>query len=305
MSKESDDKLAGEIIATMRGVFGKHRARAAHAKGVVLEGRFAATEEACTLSEAAVFCEPSLPITVRFSDSTGLPDIPDTDDNASPRGMAVRFQVGDNANLDAVTHSFNGFPAATSQEFLELMRALAASGPGAAKPTALETYLAGHPVAVAFFGTQKPPPQSFATCAYFGVNAVTLIDASGARRHVRGRFVPQAGEHTLDAATRAKMGPNYLREEIAKRLAAGPVAFDWRAQVAEAGDVLDNPSVAWPESRKLVTLGTLSIERVCADQAKADKILFGPGLLPPGIEPADPMLTFRDHAYLISSKDRQ
>jgi catalase len=52
-------------------------------------------------------------------------------------------------------------------------------------------------------------------------------------------------------------------------------------------------------------MGTLWIERVAADQATADKILFGPGLLPPGIEAADPMLSIRDTAYLISSKDRQ
>ena len=52
MSTESNDKLAGEIVGTMRQVFGKHHARAAHAKGIVLEGRFAATDDACTLSDA-------------------------------------------------------------------------------------------------------------------------------------------------------------------------------------------------------------------------------------------------------------
>ena len=144
MSNESDDKLAGDIIATMRGVFGKHRARAAHAKGIVLEGRFVATEEARTLSNAAVFCEASLAITVRFSNSTGLPDIPDSDDNASPHGMAVRFHAGEGRNLDVVAHSFNGFPTATAQEFAELIRAVAASGPDAAKPTALDTFPRRH-----------------------------------------------------------------------------------------------------------------------------------------------------------------
>jgi catalase len=309
MSKESDDKLAGEIVAMMRGVFGRHKARAAHAKGIVLQGRFAATEEACTLSEAAVFSEPSLPITVRFSDFTGLPDIADTDDNANPRGMAVRFHAGPNGanggnNLDIVAHSFNGFPSASAQDFAELMRALAASPPDAAKPTALDTYLASHPPAATFFTTQKPPPVSFATAAYFGVNAVTFDDGAGKRTHVRHRFVPQAGEHYLDAATRATLGPNYLREEIARRLAGGPVAFDWQVQLAEPGDRLDDPSTAWPENRRRITVGMLAIERVAADQAAADKILFGPGLLPLGIEAADPMLKIRDTAYFISSKDR-
>src|SRR5262249_2965974 len=158
------------------------------------------------------------------------------------------------------------------------------------------------PAAGTFFTTQKPPPVSFATTAYFSVNAVTFDDGGGRRRHIRYRFVPQAGEHYLDAATRASIGPNYLREEIARRLASGPVAFDWQVQIAEPGDRLDDPSTAWPESRRRITIGTLAIERPAADQPAADKILFGPGLLPPGIEAADPMLKIRDTAYFISSK---
>jgi catalase len=304
MSKESDDKLAGEIVAMMRGVFGKHKARAAHAKGIVLEGRFAPTDEASLLSQSAVFDAPSLPITVRFSDFTGLPDISDTDDNANPRGMAVRFHAGEGNNLDVVAHSFNGFPSATAQEFAELMGALAKSTPDAPKPTALDTYLASHPAAKTFFTSQKPPPVSFATAVYFGVNAVTFDDGAGRRSHVRPRFVPRAGEHYLDAASRATLGPNYLFEEIVRRLAGGPVEFDWKVQIAEPGDRLDDPSTAWPESRRLITVGTLAIERVAADQTTADKILFGPGLLPPGIAAADPMLKVRDTAYLISSRDR-
>jgi catalase len=306
MSKESDDKLAGDIVGTMRAVFGKHHARAAHAKGIVLEGHFASTEEACTLSDAAVFCQPSVPITLRFSDFTGLPDIADTDGNADPRGMAVRFHAGgEGRDLDIVAQSFNGFPSATAQDFAELVHALAASGPGTASPTALDTYLASHPAAKTFFTTQKPPPESFATAAFFGVNAVTFNDGAGRRTHVRHRFVPRAGEHYLDAATRTTKGPNYLFEEIARRMATGPVQFEWKVQIAQPGDRLDDPSTVWPESRRLVTVGLLSIERPAADQTAAGKILFGPGRLPAGITAADPMLKIRDTAYFISSKDRQ
>jgi catalase len=304
MSTESDTKLASDIVAGMRAVFGQHKARAAHAKGIVVEGVYVPTEEACALSEAAVFAGPSCRITVRFSDSTGLPDIVDTADNANPRGMAVRFHVGRANDFDIVTHSFNGFPAATAQDFLELFRALAASGPDAAKPTALDKFLASHPAAHTFFTTQKPPPVSFATAAYFGVNAVTFTDGAGGRRHVRHRFVPRAGERTLDAATRARLGPNYLREEMAQRLAIGPAAFDWRVQIAGPGDRLDDASTPWPEFRSLIMLGTLWIERMAADQAAADKIMFGPAQLPPGIAVADPMLRIRDIAYPISAKDR-
>jgi catalase len=306
MPQASDADLANQLVASLRSAFGNHRARAAHAKGIIVEGRFTPTAEGRTLSTAAIFTKPSLPVTARFSDSTGLPDIADTDDNARPHGLGLRLHGGDGANLDLVSHSFNGFPAATAAEFAEFLKAVVASGPGVAKPTPLDTFLASHPIAVAFLTTQKPPPVSFATTAYYGVNAIALIDAAGRRTHVRHRIMPTAGEHSLDAATRAKMGPNYLQEEIAHRLAAGPASFDWFVQVAEAGDALDNPAVAWPESRQLVRVGTIEIERVAADQSRADKTLvFGPGLLPAGMEGADPMLKIRDAAYLISMKGRQ
>ena len=42
------------------------------------------------LSAASVFRVPASVI-VRFSNFTGLPDIPDFSPNASPRGMAVKF----------------------------------------------------------------------------------------------------------------------------------------------------------------------------------------------------------------------
>ena len=46
--------------------------------------------------------------------------------------------------------------------------------------------------------------------------------------------------------------------EIAERVGKGPVAFDWYAQIAEAGDKPDDPSRPWPEERKLVKLGVLT-----------------------------------------------
>lgn len=305
MSTESDDKLAAELVGHLRQIFGRQTGRAAHAKGIVAEGHFTPTAEARALCTAAVFAGAPRPITVRYSNSTALTDIADTDDNASPHGMGIRFRVGESDNLDVVAHSFNGFPSPSARDFADLLGAVAESGPEATKPTALDSYLASHPIAATFLTSQKPPPESFATLSYFGVNAVTFIDAAGNRTHVRSRLVPQAGERILDAAARAAMGPNYLGEEIARRLARGPVTFDWKAQVAEAGDRLDDPSTPWPESRRLVTLGTLAIERLAADQAAGGKIFFGPGLLPPGIEPADPMLKIRDAAYFLSSKDRQ
>jgi catalase len=89
-------------------------------------------------------------------------------------------------------------------------------------------------------------------------------------------------------------------------VAATPVAFDWYAQVAGPGDVPEDPSIAWPESRQLVKLGTITIDRVAGDQAAVERrLLFLPARLLPGIEAVDPMIAVRNAAYPISFGERQ
>src|SRR5215468_6500520 len=102
------------VVGNLRKVFGLHQARAAHAKGIILSGSFAPAPDASGLSKATIFRGGAVPLTVRFSDSTGIPDIADTDGNAIPRGFAMKFGTDE---LDLVTHSFNGFPAATVEDF--------------------------------------------------------------------------------------------------------------------------------------------------------------------------------------------
>ncbi len=183
---------AAALVGDLHTAFGNHHARAAHAKGVILTGTFQPSAEARSLSKAALFGS-SAPVTVRFSDFAGLPGVSDVDPLASPRGFAVRFGAFDNPSLDIVAHSFDGFPTRTAAEFGELLRDVAAAGGG--KPEALGTFLAGHPNAKRFLTTQDPPPVSFATTAYFGVNAVRFIAPDGQSRPVRYRFAPAAGRH--------------------------------------------------------------------------------------------------------------
>jgi catalase len=293
------------MVGALHSAFGEHHARAVHAKGTILEGNFTPAPQARELSRAPVFASGTLPVTIRFSDFTGIPDIPDTIGEANPRGFAVKFHLP-SGELDLVTHSFNGFPTRTSDEFAQLLRAVGHSGADAPKPNELDRFLEGHPIAKTFLTTQKPPPVSYGTLTYFGVNAFTFVDAKQQRRAVRYRFVPAAGEQVLDAAALKLRGPNYLQEEIGVRVAAAPVVFDWFAQMGEAADLSDDPSVAWPESRKLVKLGTVTITRLEAERVKADKaLLFLPGRLPVGIEIADPMIAVRNAAYPISFGERQ
>ena len=100
-----------------------------HARGVVLEGTFEPTTAATTVSSAVHLQKKKMPIpvTIRFSDSTGLPTIADTDPGASPRGMAVKFHLPDGSKTDIVVHSFNGFPVATAAELRDFFLAIGAT----------------------------------------------------------------------------------------------------------------------------------------------------------------------------------
>ena len=100
--------------------------------------------------------------------------------------------------------------------------------------------------------------------------------------------------------------PNYLQEEIVQPVAKQPIVFDWYAQIAEQGDKIEDPSIAWPESRKLIKLGTFTITKPPDDPVTADmQTLFLVGQPHPGIEPADPMLILRKTAYPISLGQRR
>jgi len=294
-----------ELVKDIHAIFGEHHDRAVHAKGVVLNATFEPTEQARQLSTASVFTG-KVPAIVRLSNTTGFPQIADADPNATPHGLAVKFRLQGGSEMDLVTHSFNGFPASNAAEFDGFLKAAAASGPGAAKPTPIEKYLQAHPNAVPFVTQQKPPPESFATTAYFGVNAFAFVDGSGKKTTLRYRIVPQAGEKYLDAASAASKGPNYLMEEIADRVGKGPVAFDWLAQIALPDDKADDPSTPWPEDRQLRKLGTLTITGMATNQEGLSKsLLFLPNNVPPGIEPVDPMINVRGAAYPISFGERQ
>jgi catalase len=296
--------LPATLVQDLHAVFGEHHARAVHAKGVILTGEFVPTAGARAISSATLFKTP-MPVTIRFSNFTGIPTIPDNTNNASPRGLAIKFGPQDAGVMDIVTHSFNGFPVSNSSDFNLLLKAIAASGADAPKPTALESFFEEHPAAKPFLTTPKTPA-SFATATYFGVNAFTFTNAKKQAVAVRYRFVPEAGDHMLKDEDLKALSPEFLTAELQSRLTKGPVKFDWYVQIAEKIDRLDDPSTPWPESRRMIKLGTISINQMSPDQAGDDKkLVFIPANVPDGISPADPMIAVRAAAYPISFGERQ
>ena len=279
--------------------------RANHAKGVMVEGVFSPSPGAPAFSKATHFAK-SVPVLVRFSDTTGVPNLPDADPNASPHGIAIRFQLPDGAFSDIVSISANGFPVATPEDFLEFLRAAAQSGPDAPKPTPIENFLGTHPAAVTFVTTPHPPPVSFATLTFYGVNAFKFTNATGVSHYARYQIVPVSGPHSLTEAQTKAADPNYLMDELPKRLAKAPVKFRLYAQVADESDSINDATAVWPDSRQRLLLGTFSLSHPVKDQAAAQKsIMFSPLNLLAGIEPsADPVLLARPSAYGVSFSQR-
>lgn len=311
MPLPADEKivaLSNELLKKFEALFGAHPGfRPAHAKGIMLHGSFTPSAEAATLSRAPHFNRPSTPASVRFSNSTGVPVIPDNDPNADPRGMAVRFHLAERVHTDIVAHSTNAFPARNGQEFLEFLTAITTSDLSHLAGSPLEKFLGTHPSTLRFVQTPKPPPSSFARESYYGLNAMRFLSKDGTARYGRYRILPEAGEEHLDAAAVAAKPANYLFDEIEHRVANEPVRFRVVVQLAEAGDISDDVTVHWPDSRKLLEVGKLSFTEPVLDQWHEQKqTIFDPIPRVDGIEPSDdPLLELRAAVYLISGRRRR
>ena len=311
MPLPSDEKLvalANDILAQFDQIFGLNPGfRPAHAKGTMLTGVFTPAPNAKDLSRAPHFIRENTPVSVRFSNSTGIPMIPDNDPNADPRGLAIRFHLADRVHTDIVSHSTDGFPAHNGGEFLDLLRALATTKPDSPHPNPIEVFLGSHPAALAFVQTPKPAPSSFARETYFGVTAMHFTNRDGVSRYGRYRIVPEAGNDPLSAEAAAAKGPNYLFDELATRIAEGPIKFKIVAQLAGEGDQVHDATVHWPEDREIFDTGTLVLNEPVADDAAEQKhIIFDPIPRVDGIEPSDdPLLELRAAIYLISGRRRR
>jgi catalase len=307
-SARADDPAVGDqIVGLMHKVWGQHPGiRANHAKGLVVEGSFVPTPAGAALSIAPLFKGPAaIPVTVRFSDSTGLPTIPDGAPGANPHGMAMKFHFSDGGEMDVVTNSLKFFPVATGEEFRDLFAAIAATKPDSPKPTPVEAFMAAHPAAPKAFGSVSTPV-SWATETYNGVDAFLFVDAAGKKQPFRFQIVPAAGDTYLSPEDAAKQAPDFLTTEMTARLEKTPVMFRLTAQLANPGDPTNDATQPWPADRKVVDLGTLTLTKVTPDNATVAKsLLFMPNNLPAGVEVSDdPLIQTRDEAYPVSFSNR-
>ncbi len=295
------DQLAGGIHSGFRP---------AHARGVMYSGSFTPSPEAVKLTRAPHAARPSTSVTVRFSTSAGVPSVADNEPlGSSPQGMAVRFHLAEHVHTDIIGHSVNAFAVRTGEEFLEFLRAVAASKPDVPGPTPppIVAFLAAHPTAKAFVETPKPIPASFARQHFFGMTAFKFTNSAGQSRFGRFRILPEAGTEFLTPEQLENKSSDFLAAEMSERLSQGPVRFRVLVQLAEEGDNVTDSTVLWPETRTLAEFGILTItERVDELAPERRKIIFDPLPRVDGIDSAgDPLTEVRSEIYLLSGRRRR
>ena len=281
--------------------------RPLHAKGIVCQGAFAPSKDAATLSTAAHFQKASVPVIVRFSDGAPDPSLPDSDPNAGPRGIATRFELPGGGKADIVAISHNGFVVGTVEDFLALEQALAATDSSKPHPWPIEAFLMAHPLALKFVQDNQVKPASFATEAFYSNNSFVFVNKNGVKQPGRYQILPAAGTKHLSDAEAKVRSADYLFQDLKTRLATGPIQFRVVVQLPNTGDSTKDSSQVWPDDRKTVDVGTISVASVVADSASAErKLVFDPTHLTEGIELSDdPLPALRAQVYSLSAAYRQ
>jgi catalase len=281
--------------------------RFTHTKGLVVTGTFTPAPSARTISRAAHLQDSPVPVTVRFSDGSGLPTIPDNNPNASPHGMAIRFMLPAGAYTDIVANSHNGFFVGNGNDFLALLKAIAGTNEKSPHPSPIEQFLGAHPAALKVVMDSRAAARSFQNLDFYGNNAVIFVDAAGNKHPGRYQIIPDAGVVKLDSAASAKKTPNYMFDDLKSAIAKRPITYTLYAQLANPGDQTNDGSVVWPSDRKRVKLGRISLNKVAPNNEELQKTLaFNPIILTNGITLSDdPLPLLRSAVYALSVAHRR
>jgi catalase len=276
--------------------------RRAHARGLVTRGTFVASPEAKVLTVAEHLRGETIPCLVRFSNASGNPCAPDRMSDKAGRvlGLAIRFDLPSGAKATWGAINIPVFPARTPEEFLAFTEAQRTDRKG--KPNMLKVlwHIVRHLHILAGVKAIKAmrPSGSFAMETYRGLHTYWFRSGQGRRQAFRYEWVPQLESRPLGPAEAKAKPKQYLLDDLRAKLASGPLVWDLVSVLAETGDVLDDASVAWPQGRKRVVLGRLTVDRVHEDQKAVEGIVFDPTQVPSGIELSeDPILKFRAAAY--------
>jgi catalase len=268
-----------------------------HAKGICFTGVFEANGAGTALSHAQVFTRGQYPALGRFNTGTADPNAPDA--TVRVRGMGLRISTPDGQEWRSAMVNPPIFPVSTPQGFYELLLASASKD-----PNAMKNFAAAHPEFAAFGAWAKSGPWtgSYAEERFNGLNSFIFTDSLGGEHTVRWSLLPAAQPVSVSPDDLAKRGLNFLEQEITERVRGGPQDWTMVVTVANSGDPTADPSKAWPEDRRTLEVGTLTVQQIELERdGPCRDINFDPTVLPSGIRTSDdPFPAARSSVYAKS-----
>jgi catalase len=272
-----------------------------HAKGICFTGVFESNGAGSALSQAQVFTRGQYPALGRFNLATANPDVPDA--TVRVRGFGLRISTPDGQEWRMAMIDPPFFAVSTPQVFYELQIASASKD-----PNAMKTLVSAHPEIAAFGAWAKSAPWtgSYAEERFNSLDSFVFVDNSGTEHVVRWSFLPTEQPVSVSPDDLAKRGPDFLEQEITERVGTGPRRWTLVITVANPGDPTADPSKAWPDDRRTVEAGTLTVQKIEAERdGPCRDINFDPTVLPTGIRTSDdPFPAARSSAY-AKSYDRR
>ena len=284
-------RLVGALAPSTGPALGHRRN---HAKGICFTGVFEANGAGSGLSRAQVFARGQYPVLGRFNLGTPDPNAPDV--TVRIRGLGISISTPDGQEWRSAMVDPPVFPVSIPQGFYELLLASASKD-----PNAMKNFVAAHPEFAPFGEWAKSAPWtgSYAEDRFNSLNSFVFVDNAGAEHVVRWSLLPAAQPVPISPDDLAKRGPDFLEQEIARRVASAPQRWTMVVTIANPGDPTADPSKAWPQDRRTVEVGTLIAQKVEAERdGPCRDINFDPTVLPNGIQISDdPFPAARSAAY--------
>jgi catalase len=290
------------FIDTFQQVNGPHPGfRRNHAKGVGVSGTFESNGQGARLSRAVVFRPGRVPVVGRFSLAGGMPY--QTDALRAIRGMGLQFLLPDGEEWRTAMTNVPVFTVHTPEAFREQLIAMEADPKtGKPDPAKVKAFLDRHPESARATQTiqAQTPSSGFDDSTYNSLNAFWLVDAAGQSMPVRWSMVP--AQPLAPIAPPLQGDANFLFDALIGRLHRQSLQWRLILTIGQPGDPTDDATVAWPEDREKLDVGTLTIDSIEAEATSpARTINFDPLILPDGIVGSDdPLLSARSAAYSVS-----
>jgi catalase len=286
-----------------RTVYGRQLGfRKNHAKGVAVSGYFDSNGNGQALSRAAVFQPGQVPVVGRFSLAGGDAHMADT--AGAARGLGLAFGFPEGWQWRTAMLNVPVFPDNSPRGFYDRLLAFKpVPSTGQPDPAAITAFLDAHPETAAAMSIIKkhPPTAGFADSTFRGLNTFYFVNGAGDRTPVRWSLVPQ------QPAPEPRSGDlNGLFDAVVGQLRDRPLRWRLLITLADSGDPLTDPTLPWPDDRRSVDVGMLTLTTAATEApGNARDINFDPLTLPDGIEPSDdPLLSARSDVYAASYRQR-